>query len=143
MPRLFGAGLDKAQSMRLDNWNTLLNKHFQSIGPFKWGENDCCMFSVECVKVITGVDHGTEYRGYRSASGAYKVLKTYDGVEGIATRQLGQPKPITQANRGDVVSFKNGEQIALGICLGDKIAAIGEYGLIFMPISVGIKSWSV
>ena len=92
---------------------------------------------------MTGVDHGKPYRGYKTAKGALKRLEDHGGVEGIATIELGEPKPIKQAKRGDVVSFKTGDEIALGISVGDKIVGIGEHGLTFMPFSVGIKAWSV
>lgn len=101
------------------------------------------MFAVGCVQVITGEDHGKAYRGYKTARGALSRLKEHDGVEVIATKQLGAPKPLKQAKRGDVVSFYAGEEIALGLSLGDKIVGIGEDGLIFMPFSQGIKAWSV
>lgn len=129
--------------MRVENWQSKLNKHLQTIGAFEWGVNDCCMFAVGCVQVITGVDHGKAYRGYKTSKGALKRLKDNGGVEGIATIELGAPKSIKQAKRGDVVSFKTGDETALGISVGDKIVGIGEHGLIFMPFADGIKAWSV
>lgn len=129
--------------MRLENWQSKLNKHLQTVGAFEWGKNDCCMFAVGCVQAMTGVDYGKPYRGYKTAKGALKRLEDHGGVEGIATIQLGEPKPIKQAKRGDVVSFKTGDEIALGISVGDKIVAIGENGLIFLPFDDGINAWSV
>ena len=129
--------------MRVENWQSKLNKHLQTVGSFAWGTNDCCMFAVGCVQVMTGVDHGKAYKGYKSARGALNRLNDYGGVEGIATIQLGAPKPVKQAKRGDVVSFKAGEEIALGISVGDKIVGIGEHGLLFMPFSEGVNAWSV
>ena len=129
--------------MRLENWQSKLNKHLQTVGAFEWGKNDCCMFAVGCVQAMTGVDHGKPYRGYKTARGALKRLEDHGGVEGIAAIELGEPKPIKQAKRGDVVSFKTGDEIALGISVGDKIVGIGEKGLIFLPFDDGINAWSV
>jgi hypothetical protein len=65
------------------------------------------------------------------------------GVEGIATKALGQPKPVSYAKRGDVILYDCGKGDALGICIGDKIAVIGEDGLVILPMSQCLKSWSV
>ena len=131
------------QNTRLENWQSLLNAHLRTIGPFEWGTNDCCMFAVGCVQVITGVDHGKEYRGYKTALGASRRIEKAGGIDAIATAALGAPKPLKQAQRGDVVLFKNGEDTALGISVGDKIAAVGEKGIIFLPFSEGLQAWSV
>lgn len=129
--------------MRLENWQSKLSSHLRTVGAFEWGTNDCCMFAVNCVKVITGVDHGKEYRGYKSALGASRRLDRCGGVEGIATTELGAPKPLKQAKRGDVVLVKTGNDVALGVSVGDKIAVVGENGLMFLPFADGIKAWSV
>lgn len=128
--------------MRLENWEIKLDEHLKTVGAFEWGTNDCCMFAVNCVKVITGIDHGKEYRGYKTKVGAARRLLKYGGVEGIATKELGDPKPVKQAKRGDVVSVDQGD-VFLGIHLGDKIAAVSESGLIFLKTSVIKNAWSV
>ena len=129
--------------MRIENWNSKLNKHLATISEFKWGTNDCCMFAVGCVEIITGIDYGKEYRGYKTALGASRRLEKYGGVVGIATIELGDPKPCIEAKRGDVVSFITNDEIALGICVSDKIAAVGENGLMFFPMRDGLNAWSV
>ena len=129
--------------MRLENWQSLLSAHLRKIGAFQWGTNDCCMFAVGCVKVMTGVDHGKQYRGYKTALGAYRRIKRAGGIDAIATAALGAPKPLKQAKRGDVILFKTGDDVALGVSVGDKIVAIGENGLIFLPFSDGLQAWSV
>lgn len=128
--------------MRLDGWEALLNQYLCEVGVFAWGKNDCCMFSVGAVKAMTGVDHGVGYK-YTTEIGAAKVLKKAGGVEAIATKCLGEHKSPLLAQRGDVVSFDVGKGLSLGICIGSKIAAIRRDGLIFLPMSQSIKSWSV
>ena len=129
--------------MRLDGWEKLLNQHLETVGEFQWGTNDCCMFAVGCVEAITGVDYGKPYRGYKSKSGAARRLSDGGGVDGIATNALGEPKNPKLAKRGDVVMFDIGFGDSLGLCLGSKIAAVSEQGLMFIPMSKAIKAWSV
>lgn len=129
--------------MKTDGWEKRLQAFLDSVGPFEWGTNDCCMFAVRAVEVMTGVDHGKPYRGYKTALGAHRRLEKYGGVEGIATIELGEPKSVLFAKRGDVVSVLIGENLLLGICLGDKIAAVSENGLIFLPMECAQNAWSV
>lgn len=129
--------------MRKEGWESALNKHLETVGPFEWGTNDCCMFAVGCVEAITGVDYGKPYRGYKTKIGAARRLSDGNGVEGIATECLGKPKEPVKAKRGDVVMFDCGDGNALGVCLGVKIAAVSESGLMFVSMSKAIKAWSV
>ena len=90
--------------MRKEGWESALNKHLETVGPFEWGTNDCCMFAVGCVEAITGVDYGKPYRGYKTKIGAARRLSDGGGVEGIATECLGKHKEPVKAKRGDVVN---------------------------------------
>jgi len=63
--------------------------------------------------------------------------------EGIATKAFGEPKKPLLAKRGDAVSFKNNGEIILGICVGDKIAAVSEAGLINISMREAINAWSI
>jgi hypothetical protein len=101
------------------------------------------MFAAECIKVMTGVDHATDYRGYVNMKGALKMLQKYGGVEGIATCELGESKDVKLASRGDVVSLKGRNFNTLGVCTGDKIVSVGRDGLVFFSMSHGLKAWSV
>ena len=128
--------------MRLEGWERRLQAYLDEIGPFQWGKTDCCMFTVGAVEAVSGVNYGKGYR-YKTAAGAARVLAKEGGVSAIATKYLGEPKSVKMAQRGDVVSFETGEGIALGVCVGDKIAAMQEGGLIFLPMNQAIKAWSV
>lgn len=128
--------------MRPDGWEKRLEEYLQNVGPFEWGKNDCCMFSANCAFAITGTDYAKPYRGYKTAKGAMGRLKGI-GVEGIATKLWGHPKTAAYAKRGDVVLFDCGDGDALGICIGDKIAVMGQDGLVILPMSECLKAWSV
>ena len=129
--------------MRVDGWEKILNKEIMETPPFEWGTNDCCMFAVRVMEAISGIDHGKPYRGYKTAKGAASRLLKNGGVEGIATKQLGECKNPKLAKRGDLVSFKSLDDLALGICIGDKIAAVSETGLLLVPMQEAINAWSV
>lgn len=129
--------------VRIEGWESKLNQVISETGAFEWGTNDCCMFVVRVAQALTGKDHGKPYRGYKTAKGAASRLLKHGGVEGIATKEFGEPKRPLLAKRGDIVSFKNNGEIVLGICVGDKIAAVSEAGLIVLSMREAINAWSV
>lgn len=112
-------------------------------GGFEWGTNDCLMFSLRIAQVITGIDYGKKYAGYKTSKGAARRLLKYGGVEGMATDSFGEPKSPLMAKRGDIVSWQNMEDIALGICVGDKIAVVADHGIDLIPMTEAINAWSV
>jgi hypothetical protein len=129
--------------MRVEGWERILQNRINNAQPFDWGTNDCCMFAVSVVEAITGVDYGIAYRGYKTKRGAASRLLKAGGVEAIATNALGEPKQRKMARRGDVVSFMSEQEVSLGICNGDKIAAVSDDGLVLLPMSQALKAWSV
>jgi hypothetical protein len=128
--------------MRHEDWEKRLNEFLDTVGPFEWGTNDCCLFAANAVLAMTGEDYAKPYRGYKTAKGALSRLKDI-GVAGVATNALGAPKEPLFAQRGDVVSFDAGDGVALGVCIGAKIAAVGQDGLVMLPMSQAIQAWSV
>jgi hypothetical protein len=129
--------------MRLDNWEKLLNDYLFQVGPFEWGANDCCLFAANGVLAMTGKDYAAEYRGYKTAKGAFSRLQKNGGVQGLATKAWGAAKPALMAKRGDPVLFDSGDGLALGLCIGAKIAAVGQDGLVMLPMNQAIEAWSV
>lgn len=130
------------KKMRLDRWEIRLQNYLDNIGPFEWGKTDCCMFSVGAVEAVTGINHGQSYT-YKTESEAKKMLIKTGGVEAVATKHLGEPKPSLLAQRGDIVLLNVGNGDTLGVCIGDKIAAMQADGLTYLPMSNAIKAWSV
>jgi hypothetical protein len=129
--------------MRFQDWEKRLNDYLNNVEPFEWGVNDCCQFTLgKWAELATGVNHLTQYK-YKTELGAAKILTKVGGIEALTSQHLGEPKTPLLAQRGDIVSFEHDEGMALGICIGDKIAAVGANGLILFPISVAQKAWSV
>jgi hypothetical protein len=126
---------------RLKNWERRLDEAIQATGPFTWGSADCCMFAARVVHAITGHSYAAQFR-YQDAFGAGRILRRYGGVEGIATRFLGPAKEAGMASRGDVVLVR-APKAMLAICAGHVIAAQGNDGVLFLPLSAAVKAWSV
>ena len=129
--------------MRLEGWESKLNKALEETGAFEWGTNDCCMFVFRVAEAITGVDYAKPYRGYKTSKGAARRLLKYGGIDGVAKNSFGKSKTPLLAKRGDAVSFKSGDDIALGVCVGDKIAAVTETGLVLISMREAINAWSI
>lgn len=104
--------------MRNDNWaealDAILTERMSE--PFCWGKNDCALFAADCVLAMTGQDYAAAFRGkYDSEIGAVKALKRYGKGDLESTMDAQFPrKPVTLAQRGDVVMREG----ALGICMG-------------------------
>ncbi len=135
-----------------DDWPIALAKEVEAaVGrPFLWGEHDCCLFAAKCVEAMTGVDPMAEFRGiYNDQESAMAALQEkgagtlYDTMK----QKFGEPKPASQARRGDVVYgvFKNGP--ALGICLGAEAVFVGAegsaQGLVREPLENLAKAFEV
>ena len=128
--------------MRHQDWEKRLAAYLSQVGLFEWGQNDCCLFAANGVLAMTGVDYAQPYRGYTTAKEALRLLGD-DGVEGVAIKAWGEPKPPAMAKRGDPVLVDLGDDIALGLCVGAKIAAVGPHGLVMLPMKKAVKAWSV
>lgn len=114
--------------------------------PFQWGKFDCCMFAADAIKIMSGVDPATEFRGrYRSASGAYKQLKKhgYNNVDEVLRAKLGKPIPRLQCNQGDIASISTPEGIAAGVIFGASIYAPGPEGMTATPLKKAINIYGV
>ena len=147
--------------VRIDNWPSLLEQELQArfARPFVWGENDCCIFAASLVEAMTGVDLAAKWRGrYTKALGAGRFLKKEGGLEGLmqklAAKHAMEALPsVLYARRGDVVLMDvpttvatNGESAggpALGICVGARVAAAGENGVVFVPLEQARRAWRV
>lgn len=114
--------------------------------PFKWGENDCCLFAADAVQAQIGRDLAIAWRGkYDDELSAEVLILAFGGVAKIATEALGIALPfVTIAQRGDVVLFESGKGAALGICVGDKFAAIRlQGGIGYFSMRHAVTAWRV
>lgn len=134
--------------MKIDRYAALANfLKDRSVASFVWGENDCCVFAADAVLVQTGRDPMHRLRGsYDDEAGAARILSKPGGLRDMVSAWLpGEPLPlVTIAQRGDVVLFESGAGPALGICVGDKFAAVSRDGGIgYFSMRHALTAWRV
>lgn len=135
---------------RVPDWDERLAAEIQRARGmmFAWGSHDCCLWVARVVAEISGHDFAVNYRGYKTAAGAARLLDAHGGVAGIASRALGPAIPLAHAVRGDVVAFLGRdvdgvERDALGIVIGSRFAAVTTRGLIFPAMWTAYSAWAV
>lgn len=111
--------------------------------PFEWGRNDCCLFTVDAVLAMTGVDHGAAFRGYDSALGAERLLNANGGVRGLATAAWGAPVSPPFAAIGDPVLMLNEGRELLAVCNGTGAIAAGPDGTVVLDMSAALAAWKI
>lgn len=141
---------------RINHWEKSLHEFIdlRAGTPFVFGRNDCCLFSCDAIKAITGTDIAAEFRGkYTTQLGALKAIKEITGgstVENVAdyvTQQFEMKElpTVLFAQRGDVVLFDGEEGPALGIVYldGRNAVFVGEAGLRKIAVSKCRRAWQV
>lgn len=115
--------------------------------PFRWGQNDCCLFAAYCIEAVTGRDLAVAFRGYETREEASKILAGFGGVyrlAAIVAKAHGIPEiPALQARRGDICLLDSKNGAMLGVCTGDKIVAPGAHGLVSYPLLKGRRAWGI
>ena len=131
--------------------------------PFKWGANDCSMFSADCIQAMTGIDIASDFRGlYTDEAGAAAAIEKVTGVKGgtiedaaaycCAKHNIPQWRFPLLAQRGDLVVYKDpttGVLVSGIIHLsGRHILTPGENGLRKVLIHDGkttpiVRSWHI
>lgn len=131
---------------RVENWPELLDRYIDSRRdmPFEWGANDCCSFAAEWVRIATGRDVYAKWRGrYRGWIGALRFLIVSGSIINIP-ESVGLPRiPARAVHRGDLAGVPTKKGIALGVCLGGRIAAPGVTGLEFIRFNRVKHAWRV
>jgi hypothetical protein len=130
-------------TMRLRDWQSrlagLVLERFHV--PFKWGENDCCLFAADCVNIITGHDPASDMRGYTDQRGAVRILSEMGGVEGVASARAGEEIAPALSQPGDIGLIHCEDRPTLAVCMGGHWIAPGELGLVtFLPDQV-VRAW--
>lgn len=111
---------------------------------FSWGDSDCCLYVCDAVEAITGTDPAARWRGlYSSEKGARRLMRDNGGVLGLATLAFGPPVMPALAGRGDIVLIDTPAGDALALCVGNLIAAQGENGIEFHPLSTSKAAWKI
>jgi hypothetical protein len=136
---------------RRTDWQTQLDELVieRRAMPFAWGINDCATFAVEAVLRMTGTSIlPTEIGPWATAKQAFRALKPFGGLaNAVRASGLCEVGPRF-AQRGDLVLVRapgrpRSLRGALGICLGERIAAPGLHGLVMANLGDGGTAWRV
>lgn len=111
--------------------------------PFEWGRNDCCLFTVDAVAAITGVDHAARFRGYSTALAAARVVEEQGGVRQLAIDAWGPSVAPAFATVGDVVLMQNEGRELLAICNGTNAIGPGPERMDVMDMSNALAAWKI
>jgi hypothetical protein len=140
--------------MRLAEWSHNLDDLIDSLRdkPFAWGKNDCLNFANKAHLAMTGKLLASDWSGdYTTAFGAkrhyLKLLKT----QGFTSIEQALDKRLTRIHvklppRGSLVgrpADNQVTQIALGVCIGDKVAFISDEGVVFLPTQADDIFWVI
>jgi hypothetical protein len=122
--------------------------------PFAWGTRDCALFAADAVESITGVDIASEFRGkYTTQLGAMRTIRQITGGTTVAdaAAHCANKHGLTEhthplvAKRGDLVVIDNGGDLIAGVVHlnGRYVVSVNENGLITLPITNIVRSWSL
>lgn len=115
--------------------------------PFAWGTQDCCTLAADAVVATTGIDIFARWRGKYTTEAEADALIGPAGLDGAALALMaewGAPlcMPAT-AQRGDIALVAVGNALLLGVVVGDRIAAPGPDGLVFLKIDTARRVWAI
>jgi len=131
---------------RAEDWPERLDAYVRRIArvPFAYGSHDCCTVAFDWVKECTGVDPMAGWRGgYRTATGARRLMDDFGGLEAMVRSQMGEPIPWTFAQRGDVVMADLELGQTMGVVLGVNAVFPGLDGAEFRLIGCTDRVWRV
>lgn len=111
--------------------------------PFLWGFNDCCLFAADWVALRTGVDVIADLRGIHDAKTALRKLEYLGGLEAAVTARLGLPIAAKLSSPGAVVLLESPQGQVLGVNFGDRVGVVGDFGLMYVSIELGVVAWPV
>jgi hypothetical protein len=131
--------------MKVENWWANLCTYVaeNSKKPREYGVWDCWQFVGGAVLVTTGVDHRSKFKPYRTLEEGVAVLEENGGPAAMLTTLFGPAKPVSFAQRGDIVICDLGEGPAAGICFGVDTMTISPAGIESVRTLEGTLAWTV
>jgi hypothetical protein len=131
---------------RVNNWERLLAEFIKARQhvPFERGVHDCCLFAADWVQLATGIDFAGQFRGrYHDDESALLIIESAGGLVELVAGLLGEPCPIAQAGRGDIVAVSYGATGAIGICCGQYSVFVGHDRMYRLPTSKCEAAWRI
>lgn len=126
--------------MRLAGWEARLAAVVEAYRelPYHLGQCDCFTLACAVFHALRGVDHWPNIAGrYSTEREAIALISEHGHTmeEAAASFSGSVVIPLAQAQRGDLVFYRDGLGVHLTVCLGHVVAAYGPAGLVFLPIS--------
>ena len=129
----------------------LLNQYIQEVKevPFKWGVNDCLIFTNEAWKRMYGHGWAEDWLGrYMTPRGPMKknqLIKEFGFTDFTSAVDERLTRITSVPPRGSLVTTKKTQRwfigCALGISVGTKAAFLSDKGVIYLPLDDVDKSW--
>lgn len=120
---------------------------------FHYGSWDCCLFVCDAIKVMTGTDPATPFRGrYDSRDEAERELLSFCGsrsvravAERVAATNAMTEIPVKFAGRGDVALVKRSRDYSLGLVdlSGRDLLIAGASGLARISQMRAVRAWKI
>jgi hypothetical protein len=113
--------------------------------PHAWGAHDCATFASDCIEAMTGTDPMADLRGrYDSAVSAARVIVEAGASDlGELAAQRLPEIALAEARRGDVMLCKGPMGEFLAIVQGANAVGPAGFGLIYVPVSQGLRAYRV
>ena len=108
---------------------------------FKLGHYDCTTLVARVLDAMTDGNYSWIPGCYRDRR-ALKIMCVPGALEREVSDVLGEPVPIAQACRGDVVALDLELGPAIGICVGHLAAVAGD-GVRYLPMHRAHCAWRV
>src|SRR6478609_10109074 len=117
--------------MRRNDWASrmfdVIAEHAER--PFAWGKDDCCLFVARVWDAMNDTSHELTLQiAYHDEPSALAFIESHGDLKSAVTAFLGEPIEA-RATRGDAVMINGGLDMAMGICLGSEVVAMGPTGL--------------
>jgi hypothetical protein len=120
--------------------------------PFKWGANDCALFTADGILAQTAVDIAADFRGkYTDEAGAFATIQEVCGGSTVAdaAAYCANQHGLTElqfplmAQRGDLVVIENEGNVIAGLVHlnGREVVAMGPDGYVKLPITEVKRAW--
>jgi len=110
--------------------------------PFKWGENDCILFTIGWLSKKAGKNLLEPYGVWKNQREATKAVKKAGGLEKQFNEHL-KKFPIKEAKDGSITIVKSPKlkTEVCGIVYGRYIAVVDQNGLLFLDRMESTCAW--
>lgn len=135
--------------MRREGWETRLVDVIEQARhrPYQLGQHDCFRLACAVVEALTGVDKWPAFEGrYATRGEAVRHIARFgSSFEDAASAFFGaEATHARSARRGDLCAYTDptGEK-HLAVCVGERVAALGESGITWLPLRYCHACWRI